>query len=62
MLTVIRLVFPDDDSNPKAVFLGSWANYPFFKSGYIVVNTYDRGAFVVKRSQEVNSQSIRAEF
>ncbi|CCX10161.1 hypothetical protein FPQ18DRAFT_314688 [Pyronema domesticum] len=55
-------VFPDDDSNPKAVFLGSWANYPFFKSGYIVVNTYDRGAFVVKRSQEVNSQSIRAEF
>lgn len=54
--------FPEDDnaiSNPD--FMGSWHNYPFFASGHIVMNTFDRGAFVVKRSRRV-SGGVRAEF
>jgi len=30
------------------VFLGSWSSYPYFKSGNVIVNTIDRGLFVVK--------------
>jgi len=29
-------------------FLGSWSSYPYFKSGTIVVNSIDRGLFIVK--------------
>lgn len=46
-------IYPEDDSLPGgglAEFVGTWANYPFFPSGFIVVNTIERGAFVVKRS------------
>ncbi|KAL0958576.1 hypothetical protein HGRIS_000714 [Hohenbuehelia grisea] len=42
---------PEDDNEPGrglVKFWGTWANYPYFPSGYIVVNTMDRGAFVVK--------------
>ncbi|KAF8469961.1 hypothetical protein BDZ91DRAFT_719470 [Kalaharituber pfeilii] len=54
-------IFPDDDESPQPVFIGSWANYPFFKSGYIVVNTFDRGTFVVKRSMK-GVNGVRAEY
>lgn len=45
-------VYPEDDNraNGGSVdFVGTWSHYPFFKSGYILVNTIERGAFVVKR-------------
>jgi len=45
--------YPEDDSLPgggNITFTGSWSNYPFFKSGFIVINTIDRGVFVVKQS------------
>lgn len=29
-------------------FFGSWTAYPFFKSGHILINSIERGAFVVK--------------
>lgn len=44
---------PEDDDMPgggNLTFTGTWANYPYFKSGYIVVNTLDRGVFVLKRT------------
>ncbi|KAK4151660.1 hypothetical protein C8A00DRAFT_35702 [Chaetomidium leptoderma] len=44
---------PEDDHLPgggNVTFTGTWSHYPFFPSGFIVVNTMDRGAFVVKRS------------
>ncbi len=44
---------PEDDHLPgggNVTFTGTWSHYPFFASGFIVVNTIDRGAFVVKRS------------
>jgi len=31
-----------------ATFLGSWSNYPYFPSGNIIVQTIERGLFVVK--------------
>lgn len=54
-------VFPDDDEDSKPVFIGSWGSYPYFKSGHVVINTYDRGVFVVKRSKKVRG-GVRAEF
>ncbi|KAF7531512.1 hypothetical protein G7054_g8812 [Neopestalotiopsis clavispora] len=46
-------IFPeDDDAEDGGVidFEGTWSHYPFFKSGFILVNTIERGAFVVKRT------------
>ncbi|KAK8105470.1 hypothetical protein PG999_008829 [Apiospora kogelbergensis] len=46
-------VYPEDDEmegGGQLEFVGSWSHYPFFKSGYILVNTIERGAFVVKRT------------
>jgi len=33
-----------------AEFFGSWSNYPYFKSGNIIVTSIERGLFVVKQS------------
>ncbi|KAK7063478.1 hypothetical protein R3P38DRAFT_2818700 [Favolaschia claudopus] len=38
----------DDDVGGEAKFYGSWSVYPYFPSGYIVVNSIERGLFVVK--------------
>ncbi|KAK0649986.1 hypothetical protein B0T16DRAFT_325872 [Cercophora newfieldiana] len=45
--------YPEDDHLPgggNITFTGTWSNYPFFNSGFVLINTMDRGAFVVKRS------------
>ena len=55
-------IFPEDDTKvSEPAFVGSWHNYPYFKSGHIVLNTFDRGAFVAKRSKKVTG-NYRAEF
>ncbi|KAH6906445.1 hypothetical protein BKA70DRAFT_409022 [Coprinopsis sp. MPI-PUGE-AT-0042] len=55
-------VYPEDDQKvADPDFSGSWHNYPYFKSGHIVLNTFERGAFVVKRSKNVIGD-YRAEF
>jgi choice-of-anchor B domain-containing protein len=44
-------VFPEDDMEEgggKADFSGSWSSFAGFKSGYIFINTIERGGFVVK--------------
>ncbi len=38
-------VRPEDD---KVIFQGSWSSYPYFKSGNVIVNSIERGLFVVK--------------
>lgn len=46
-------IFPEDDNAEDGGvidFEGTWSHYPFFKSGFILVNTIERGAFVVKRT------------
>ncbi|KAK1768266.1 hypothetical protein QBC33DRAFT_585338 [Phialemonium atrogriseum] len=48
-------IHPEDDhleGGGNVTFTGTWSHYPFFPSGYIVINTMDRGAFVVKRSHK----------
>jgi choice-of-anchor B domain-containing protein len=48
-------IHPEDDGlegGGNVTFTGTWSHYPFFPSGYIVINTMDRGAFVVKPSIE----------
>ncbi|KAJ7912360.1 hypothetical protein B0H13DRAFT_2251010 [Mycena leptocephala] len=42
-------VHPEDDAiGGEASFGGVWSTYPYFESGYILVNTLERGLFVVK--------------
>ena len=44
-------IYPEDDALPgggQVEFLGTWSSYAYFKSGYIFVNSIERGAFVVK--------------
>ncbi|KAF9055659.1 hypothetical protein BJ165DRAFT_435236 [Panaeolus papilionaceus] len=55
-------IFPeDDDITADPDFMGTWHTYPFFQSGHIVLNTFDRGVFVVKRSAKLTGK-VRAEF
>ncbi|KAM7187305.1 hypothetical protein V8F33_011295 [Rhypophila sp. PSN 637] len=38
----------DDESGGEVAFLGTWSNYPYFKSGYILLNSIERGVFSLK--------------
>jgi choice-of-anchor B domain-containing protein len=45
-------IYPEDDALPNGGivdFVGTWSSYAYFKSGYIFVNTIERGGFVLKR-------------
>jgi len=42
-------VYPEDDATEGSVtFVGSWSSYGLFGSGYIAINSIERGLFVVK--------------
>ena len=44
-------VYPEDDNvsgGGSVDFVGTWSSYALFKSGYILVNTMERGAFILK--------------
>lgn len=42
-------IYPEDDAVGGVVdFVGTWDLYPYFKSGYILINTIERGVFSVK--------------
>ncbi|KAF2645194.1 hypothetical protein P280DRAFT_495159 [Massarina eburnea CBS 473.64] len=44
-------VYPEDDQQPGTGiidFVGTWSSYALFKSGYIFVNTMERGGFILK--------------
>jgi hypothetical protein len=44
-------IYPEDDAEEKGgivEFVGSWSSYALFKSGFIFVNSIERGGFVVK--------------
>ncbi|SPO03253.1 uncharacterized protein DNG_05935 [Cephalotrichum gorgonifer] len=48
-------IYPEDDElegGGLVDFVGSWSSYAYFKSGYIFVNTIERGAFVVKLTSD----------
>ncbi|KAI9824728.1 MAG: hypothetical protein M1832_001554 [Thelocarpon impressellum] len=38
----------DDDRGGDVEFFGSWSVYPYFKSGYLLLNSIERGIFSVK--------------
>ncbi|PNS17381.1 hypothetical protein CAC42_7064 [Sphaceloma murrayae] len=47
-------IYPEDDALPNGGvidFVGTWSHYANFPSGNILINTIERGAFVVKMSQ-----------
>lgn len=40
---------PEDDAvNGRAEFVGTWSVYPFFKSGFTLLNSIERGIYVLK--------------
>jgi hypothetical protein len=44
-------IHPEDDGlegGGAVEFLGTWSSYAYFKSGYIFINSIERGAFTVK--------------
>ncbi|CAJ2506771.1 Uu.00g079570.m01.CDS01 [Anthostomella pinea] len=46
-------IYPEDDNDEgggEIEFLGTWSNYPYFASGYLIINTIERGVYVVKRT------------
>jgi hypothetical protein len=48
-------IYPEDDENEgggTVAFLGSWSSYAYFKSGFIMVHTIERGTFVVKMTSK----------
>jgi choice-of-anchor B domain-containing protein len=47
-------IYPEDDDLPgggAVDFVGTWSSYALFKSGYILVNTMERGAFILKMKE-----------
>jgi choice-of-anchor B domain-containing protein len=40
--------FDTHPENDDRAFRGAWSNYPFFKSGVVIVSDIDRGLFVVR--------------
>lgn len=38
----------DDDVGGRATFNGAWSVYPYFKSGYLLVNSIERGVYSLK--------------
>ena len=48
-------IFPEDDHLPGGGdldFSGTWSSYAYFKSGFIFVNTIERGAFLIKMTKK----------
>ncbi len=46
-------IYPEDDATPEegiAEFVGTWSSYALFKSGWIFINTIERGGWVVRRT------------
>ncbi|KAL2211284.1 hypothetical protein CC79DRAFT_1339645 [Sarocladium strictum] len=41
--------YPEDDSvGGRAAFTGTWSVYPYFKSGFVLLNSIERGIFSLK--------------
>ncbi|EGS22392.1 uncharacterized protein CTHT_0019230 [Thermochaetoides thermophila DSM 1495] len=38
----------DDETEGSLAFIGTWSVYPYFKSGYILLNSIERGIFSLK--------------
>lgn len=56
-------VYPEDDHLPNQGsldFVGSWSSYALFESGWIVVNTIERGAFVLRYNPKKGPKVKRA--
>ncbi|KAF4550236.1 Hypothetical protein D9617_18g034270 [Elsinoe fawcettii] len=48
-------IYPEDDTaegGGLVAFLGTWSSYAQFKSGYIYINTIERGSFIVKMTSK----------
>ncbi|KAM0322522.1 hypothetical protein ACHAQA_009368 [Verticillium albo-atrum] len=47
-------IYPEDDNEPgggHVEYSGTWASYAQFESGYIFINTIERGAFLAKMTK-----------
>jgi choice-of-anchor B domain-containing protein len=48
----------ETDTSPASppVFSGTWSNYPYYKSGVVVVNSIEKGLFILKVQDGVKAQ------
>ena len=46
--------FDTYSAGDKVSFVGSWSNYPYFKSGSILVSSIEEGLFILKASESGN--------
>lgn len=56
-------IYPEDDAESgggTVEFAGSWASYGYFKSGFVAVNTFERGVYLVKITKRERCKRIRA--
>jgi choice-of-anchor B domain-containing protein len=47
-------IYPEDDDLPgggKAEMFGTWSSYAMFKSGFVYINTIERGGYLVKMTK-----------
>lgn len=55
-------VYPEDDSLPgggaPVYDFGTWSHYAMFPSGYIFINTIERGAFLVKMTRRQSCPKV----
>lgn len=52
-------IYPEDDglSGGGVIdFVGTWSSYAYFKSGFIFINTIERGGYVVKLKQSIRDR------
>ena len=53
---------PEDDAKEgggAVEYAGSWASYGYFKSGFVPVNTIERGVFLVKMTKKGRCMGLR---
>ncbi|KAH7634660.1 hypothetical protein B0T09DRAFT_378529 [Sordaria sp. MPI-SDFR-AT-0083] len=56
-------IYPEDDKvegGGEVGFAGSWASYGYFKSGFVAVNTMERGVYLVKVTKRERCKRVHA--
>jgi choice-of-anchor B domain-containing protein len=52
-------IYPEDDASPQPIMQGSWSSY-LFPSGFVFVNTIERGGYLVKLNKRTRCPAKRS--
>jgi len=48
------------NSSPRAVFEGSWSNYPYFKSGNVILSSIEYGLYTVRPNYDAITEAVKS--